>query len=114
MDIEGNEPDPRFTLANERTFLTWLSTSLALSAGGVAMAALPKDVFVPWIRTALAIVLVLLSALAAAMSYPRWRHVQVALRRRAPLPPMTLAPVFGYGVAAVAVLALVLVLLAAR
>jgi putative membrane protein len=113
MDIEGNEPDPRFTLANERTFLTWLSTSLALSAGGVAMAAAPKDIFVPWVRTALAVVLVLLSALAGAMAYPRWRHVQLALRRRTPLPPLALAPVFGYGVAAVAVLALVLIVLAA-
>ncbi|MEU8271252.1 DUF202 domain-containing protein, partial [Sphaerisporangium sp. NPDC049002] len=71
MDIEGNEPDPRFTLANERTFLTWLSTSLALSAGGVAMAAVPEAVFIPWVRTALAVVLVLLSALAtAATPYP--------------------------------------------
>ncbi|MFG1876778.1 YidH family protein [Sphaerisporangium sp. NPDC049003] len=112
MDIEGNEPDPRFTLANERTFLTWLSTSLALSAGGVAMAAVPEAVFIPWVRTALAVVLVLLSALAAAMAYPRWRHVQRALRRKAPLPPLALAPLFGYGVAAVAVLALVLIVVA--
>lgn len=108
------EPDPRFTLANERTFLTWLSTALALSAGGVAMAAVPSDVFVPWLRTALAVVLVCLSALAAGMAYPRWRNIQRALREQAPLPPPALAPVFGYGVAAVAVLALVLILLAAR
>ena len=54
-----NEPDPRFTLANERTFLTWLSTSLALSAGGVAdLAAVSADVFVPWMRTVLAVILV--------------------------------------------------------
>ncbi|MDH2424151.1 DUF202 domain-containing protein [Sphaerisporangium sp. TRM90804] len=112
MDVEGDEPDPRFTLANERTFLTWLSTSLALSAGGVAMAAVPKDVFVPWVRTTLAVVLVLLSALAAGLAYPRWRGVQSALRRRSPLPRLALAPVFAYGVAGVAVLALVLIVLA--
>ncbi|MET8146679.1 DUF202 domain-containing protein [Sphaerisporangium sp. NPDC005288] len=112
MSVEGKEPDPRFTLANERTFLTWLSTSLALSAGGVAMAALPRDVFVPWVRTSLAVVLVLLSALAAVLSYPRWRNVQRALRHEQPLPPLALAPLFGYGVAAVAVLALILILLA--
>jgi putative membrane protein len=109
--MDGTEPDPRFTLANERTFLTWLSTSLALSAGGVAMAVVPEHVFVPWIRTLLAVVLVLLSALAAVMAYPRWRHVQRALRRNDPLPPPALAPLFGYGVAAVAVLALLLILL---
>ena len=32
---EGEEPDYRFTLANERTFLAWLRTALALIAGGV-------------------------------------------------------------------------------
>lgn len=107
------EPDPRFTLANERTFLTWLSTALALSAGGVGMAAVPEGVFVPWVRTALAIMLVALSALAAGMAYPRWRNIQRALRNQAPLPPPALAAVFGYGVAAVAVAALVLIVLAA-
>ncbi|MEV7006410.1 DUF202 domain-containing protein [Streptosporangium sp. NPDC051022] len=111
MDASGNEPDPRFTLANERTFLTWLSTSLALSAGGVAMAAVSADVFVPWMRNALALTLVSLSALCAAMAYPRWRRVQRALRRAAPLPEPALAPLLGYGVAAVAVLAMVLILM---
>ncbi|MFF5207491.1 YidH family protein [Streptosporangium sp. NPDC000396] len=111
MDAHGNEPDPRFTLANERTFLTWLSTSLALSAGGVAMAAVSTDVFVPWMRTVLAVTLVSLSALSAAMAYPRWRRVQRALRSATPLPPPALAPILGYGVALVAVLALILILL---
>ncbi|MFC6086412.1 YidH family protein [Sphaerisporangium aureirubrum] len=106
------EPDPRFTLANERTFLTWLSTSLALSAAGVAMAAVPRDVFVPWVRMALSVVLAVLATLAAVLAYPRWRRVQIALRRGAPIPALALAPVFGYGVAAVALLALVLIVVA--
>ncbi|MEV5407730.1 DUF202 domain-containing protein [Thermopolyspora sp. NPDC052614] len=106
-----SEPDPRFTLANERTFLTWLSTSLALSAAGVAMAALPGRVFEPWMRTLLAVVLVLLAALAAGLAYPRWRRVQRALRGGRPLPAPAIAPLLGYGVAAVAVLALVFILL---
>ncbi|MFO7253561.1 MAG: DUF202 domain-containing protein [Actinomycetes bacterium] len=108
---DESEPDPRFTLANERTFLTWLSTSLALSAAGVAVAAMPQQVFLPWMRTLLAVLLVLLAALAAGMAYPRWRRVQRALRRGEPLPEPSLAPLLGYGVAAVAVLALVLILL---
>ena len=61
----------------------------------------------------IAVVLVTLSALAAGMAYPRWRNVQRALRSKAPLPPPALAAVFGYGVAAVAVIALVLIILAA-
>ena len=109
-DTGGKEPDPRFTLANERTFLTWISTSLALSAAGVAVASVPDSVLAAWARTLLAAVLVLLAAAAAAMAYPRWRRVQRALRRESPLPPPALAPILGYGVAAVAVLALILVL----
>ncbi|MGA9597271.1 MAG: DUF202 domain-containing protein, partial [Acidimicrobiia bacterium] len=37
---QGVEPDPRFSLANERTFLAWIRTGLAFVAGGVAVAAL--------------------------------------------------------------------------
>lgn len=114
MDAEGKEPDPRFTLANERTFLTWLSTSLALSAGGVAIAAVNSPAFLPWLRTLIAVVLVTLAALAAAMAYPRWRRIQRALRRNDPLPPPALASIFGYGVAAVAVLALIMILAGAE
>ena len=33
----GGEPDPRFTLANERTFLAWIRTALGLLAGGIAL-----------------------------------------------------------------------------
>lgn len=36
---QGEEPDARFSLANERTFLAWIRTSLALIAGGVALEA---------------------------------------------------------------------------
>src|ERR1043165_2701247 len=34
---EGQDPDYRFTLANERTFLAWIRTSLALLAAAVAL-----------------------------------------------------------------------------
>ena len=40
----GTEPDARFSLANERTFLAWIRTSLALLAGGVALEALDLPV----------------------------------------------------------------------
>jgi putative membrane protein len=34
----SSDPDYRFSLANERTFLAWIRTALALVAGGVAAA----------------------------------------------------------------------------
>jgi putative membrane protein len=33
---DGTEPDPRFTFANERTFLAWSRTALALVVAGPA------------------------------------------------------------------------------
>ncbi|MBB6344343.1 hypothetical protein ACWGH8_34580 [Nonomuraea muscovyensis] len=56
-----------------------------MRGGGVAMAAVPEGVFVPWARTALAVILITLSALADGMAYPRWRNIQRALRDQAPL-----------------------------
>ncbi len=47
---EGSEPDPRFTLANERTFLAWVRTALALLAGGIAIEAFAADLFVVTVR----------------------------------------------------------------
>jgi putative membrane protein len=56
----GTEPDPRFTLANERTFLAWIRTSLALLAGGIAVEAFTTDVFPEPIRHGLSVLLLLL------------------------------------------------------
>ena len=55
----GDEPDARFSLANERTFLAWIRTSLALSAAGVALEAVDLPV-APSLRDASALLLVAL------------------------------------------------------
>ena len=34
---DGQEPDPRFSLANERTFLAWIRTALALAAAAIGL-----------------------------------------------------------------------------
>ncbi|HBH59897.1 MAG TPA: hypothetical protein DDY41_17580, partial [Arthrobacter bacterium] len=56
----GTEPDPRFTLANERTFLAWIRTALALLAGGIAIEAFTSDLFLEPVRKSLAVLLLLL------------------------------------------------------
>ncbi|WP_041583188.1 YidH family protein [Xylanimonas cellulosilytica] len=58
---QGSEPDARFSLANERTFLAWIRTSLALMAGGVAALA--------WRRTGLALTVAMLGALRVLPAY---------------------------------------------
>lgn len=93
----GTEPDPRFTLANERTFLAWIRTSLAFLAGGIAVEAFTEDLFPEPIRTSLAVVLLLLGVLISAGAAWRWVGVERSLRRRAPLPLPLIAPLLGIG-----------------
>jgi putative membrane protein len=85
----GEEPDPRFTLANERTFLAWVRTALAMLAGGVALHALGLP-DTTWLRTVLAILLVLLGALVTVFAMVRWARVERALRNHTPLPAFNL------------------------
>ena len=80
----GSEPDYRFTLANERTFLAWLRTALVLLAGGGAVHQLgPSPAAASAVLAALCVVL---AAVLAATAYPRWRRVQIAMRAGEPLP----------------------------
>ncbi len=79
-----SEPDYRFTLANERTFLAWLRTALGLLAGGVAVHQLVPDPSV--LSDLLAGLCVVLAAVLAGTAYPRWRGVQAAMRAGQPLP----------------------------
>lgn len=107
----GHEPDYRFTLANERTFLAWIRTSLGLLAAGVAVHQLIPPLSLPGLRTVLGLACVGLGAIVAATSYPRWRRVQRAMRANAPLPRPGLGPALATGVLAIAVICGMLVIL---
>ena len=63
---EGEEPDPRFSFANERTFLAWVRTSLGLLAAGVALQALPVDIE-PTPRKWLAVLFIVLALATGAV-----------------------------------------------
>lgn len=107
---DGADPDPRFSFANERTFLAWIRTSLALVASGIAVDAFAEDL-PDWGRRSLAGLLVVLGGLMSAAAFRRWFRSEVALRRSEPLPVNRLAPIIAYGLSIGAALALVLVLL---
>lgn len=109
----GKEPDPRFTLANERTFLAWIRTSLALMAGGIAVEAFTTNIFLPALRTTLAVLLLLLAMIIASVACFRWLNVERAMRHGAPLPLPFLAPLLALGGTVVAAVVIVFVLVRA-
>jgi putative membrane protein len=109
---DGTEPDVRFTFANERTFLAWNRTALALVAAGLAIVQLlPPFRGVPWGRHIIGTPLILLGSAIPVISYLEWTANQRALRlgrplRRSSLPVILTVTIAVIGLAA-AVLALI-------
>lgn len=104
----GSEPDYRFTLANERTFLAWVRTSLALLAGALLIHQL-LSFESEWM---LVTVTGTLSAMAAVLSigaYSHWHANQQAMRRAKPLPRTMLIPLFALATTILSALAFVIV-----
>ncbi|WP_267245875.1 YidH family protein [Streptomyces sp. PR69] len=95
---EGDTPDYRFSLANERTFLAWLRTALALIGGGFAV-----DQFLPdlrfGVRVGLALALIGAGVLCAVRAVNHWVRCERAMRRGEDLPvsrfPVLLALAIG-------------------
>jgi putative membrane protein len=81
-----DEPDPRFTFANERTFLAWHRTALALIGAGLAVTQVFPPFDIPGLRRIIGLPLIVLGGLIAFTSYSRWDSNQAALRRGDPLP----------------------------
>jgi inner membrane protein YidH len=114
MDTDGGvpakEPDYRFTLANERTFLAWIRTSLALLAAAVALGHLVPGFGPEALRRTASVALAALATLTAATSVVRWRRVQLAVDRGEPLPRSIITWILAGLLLAIGVLVLVLVL----
>lgn len=101
----GTDPDYRFTLANERTFLAWVRTALALAAGGLAAVTILDDFpGEEW----LGVGLLALSFITAAASYRRWALNERAMRLDEPLPPSRLPMLMAVSVAIVSIAAAIL------
>ena len=111
MIDEGEEPDPRVTFANERTFLAWHRTALALIGGGLAVSQLLPEFEVPGGRALLGLPLIVLGGLIAFTSYDRWRRNQRALRLGQGLPAHWINKAIGIVIGVSAVVAAVLVVI---
>ena len=107
LDAQGSDPDPRFTFANERTFLAWIRTSLALLAGGIGLEAFGGDALDPGVRRAVAAALLVMGAGLAVTAFVRWLRSERALREGRSLPGLGIAPVLAGTVAVCALVLLV-------
>lgn len=106
----GSEPDARFSLANERTYLAWIRTSVALMAAGVALQVFGiGDHSTPSVvASTMLIVCSIVLPLAAWVS---WARVERSLREDAPLPAPSSTGLLALVLAVASGLVLVAVLL---
>jgi putative membrane protein len=112
---EGSPPDYRFSLANERTFLAWVRTGLALIAGGLAAAQFLPPLPVARLREAIAVALLLLGGAVAVRAVDHWARCERAMRTGRPLPASRFPALLALTVALGAVVLVgVVVLQAAR
>jgi putative membrane protein len=102
------EVDVRFSYANERTFLAWNRTALALIATGVAATQLLPKFDVTFGRRLLGLPLIALGAVIALTSYSHWQANERAMRRGEPLVPSRIPLILSIGIGVIAVVAVVL------
>ncbi|MEU6680835.1 DUF202 domain-containing protein [Streptomyces sp. NPDC059900] len=106
---EGDTPDYRFSLANERTFLAWLRTALALIGGGFAVDQFLPDLRWGW-RIGLALALLAAGVLSSLRAVNHWVRCERAMRRGEDLPVSRFPTVLSLAVAVVALAMVVVVL----
>jgi putative membrane protein len=112
-DRVGEIPDYRFSLANERTFLAWIRTGLALMAGGLACAQFLPPLAITHLREIIAAVLLALGGLVAVRAVDHWARIERAMRLKQDLPPSKFPAVLAIVVALGALLLIVTVLIGA-
>ena len=111
---DGAEPDPRFTFANERTFLAWSRTALALVVAGLGVVQLlPPFPGVPWGRRTLGLPLIVFGAVVAVVAYREWGRSQRAMRHGQPLPRSVMPRLLTAVITVIAVIAAAVVLVSA-
>ncbi|MET8120634.1 DUF202 domain-containing protein [Micromonospora sp. NPDC005189] len=109
----GERPDYRFSLANERTFLAWLRTGLALVGGGLAVAQFLPPLPMGHLREVIAVALLLLGGAVAIRAVDHWARTERAIRLGQELPASRFPAILALAVGAGAVLLVVAVLVRA-
>jgi putative membrane protein len=105
----GHTPDYRFSLANERTFLAWLRTALALIGGGFAVDQFLPDLRWAW-RVGLALGLLAAGVLCSLRAINHWVRCERAMRRGDDLPASRFPALLSIVVAVVAIAMVVVVI----
>lgn len=105
------EPDPRVRLANERTFLAWVRTALALIGGGLVVSQLARRTSSEIIALISSLALIGFGAVICLYGYRYWKRNETALRLGQPLEPSALPGFLAYGIAWFALAAAVLAVL---
>ncbi len=108
----GTDPDPNLSLANERTFLAWIRTSLGLIALGVGVATFVSTQLDRGLAVFLSAGLIVIGGAIAAASWMRWLAVERALRDHRGIPSPRMGPALAVGVSLMAAVAIVAVILA--
>lgn len=111
--MEHNSNDPqvaRTVLANERTFLAWARTSLALISAGVAVAKFLPLAGTTGLGKIAGVVLILLGTSALGVGYRGWATNQSRILTGMPLGRQIGPGLLAAGMAAVATVALLIAL----
>lgn len=98
----GTRPDYRFSLANERTFLAWIRTALALIAGAVGIDQYASHLATPPLRLALSLFLLVVGGLLGGFAYRHWAGAERAMRHAQDLPRSLMLPLLTLVVTAIA------------
>ena len=106
----GVEPDYRFSMANERTFLAWIRTALAVLAGGILLEQLATRLQPLGVLSLIAVLLAVLATVLSGGAYLRWRANEIAMRHAAPLPASAAIPLLAAGLMVVGALSAALLL----
>ena len=106
----GVDPDPRFSLANERTFLAWIRTSLGMIALGVGIATFVSTNASRGFSMLVAAILVVLGGILGTLSWFRWLNVERSMRLGRGIPPSRTAIYLALAISVLAVLSLAVIL----